>query len=705
MAPIAAEVLDYTRSQIDPEALLIIEGTGHKVLPGKRDPKTRDFSPNWDGLNTQWWSDLLSKSPNKFYRLVEICEEDFPTFCSVLLRVYNKTVSRIHPFIFNSAQQHAWNEIASMIAAGRPVFVLFLKARQLGVSTFTLAKHFWHAWRERDVATTVIAHDVKLAKTLIRTLSLFYDELPDLDYIRPKLRQQNRAARIPTQEVYFSTRGGREWRAQISTHVAKNIEARGERSKHILESEYAFYDDPQALNDSLMPQLPPIGSPARRECSVIIESTPNGQNHFYDFWQLAKGGKTEWKGIFLPWFIADDLYSVEPASTWKMTRDERSLMAELSRERKNKYDGKPVVPAQMYWRRCEINAKAGNEQDSEMAFDMEYPSDDETCFLLYESKSVFKDDMRYLGTSISQMEELAREAIKQNDWPRGDYAQGTLEFELLGNPFVTDRAPVKKRPRFISKGGGYLRVWEPPTSGHWYAVGSDAGDLQDNAVSQVICVTCGQQAAELTMHQEGTENFADASIALCRWYFNALWMPEVNNVGTILLKRGMKDWGYGNVCREEKWDEIALKKNKYGWYTNEQNKPVLISGFVAMIKDRYFRIASRELRSEMSTFSFDGMTSSGNPRFKGGGAAHDDRVMAMALAMMAVRQSPKHFAELTKKRHIGLPTAHDLGINDTFQVETRKIAAVPDAIKEYFDNQIDYGLSVNPIRGLFGGIF
>ena len=698
-------VIDHTRSQIDPEALSIIESTGHHVMPGRRNPEARDFSPNWDGLTTKWWLDLQAKNPKSFYRLVSICEEDFPTFCAVLLKVYNKTVSRTHPFIFNSAQSFSWNIIAKMIEDGVPLFVIFLKARQLGVSTFTLAKHFWHAWRERDVATTVIAHEVKLAKTLVGTLALFFDELPDVEYIKPKLRANNRAARIPTLEVFFSARGGREWRAKISTHVAKNIEARGERSKHILESEYAFYSDPQALNDSLMPQLPPIGSPARRECSVIIESTPNGQNHFYDFWQLAKTGKTEWRGIFLPWFIAEDLYSVEPPLNWRMTREETALQKQLTIERQKKYDGKPVTRAQMYWRRCEINAKAGNEQDSEMAFDMEYPSDDETCFLLFESKSIFKDDMKYLGSCITQIEELAREQIKQHGLPKGDYAQGEMVFEPLGSPFAPKATTSHRRPKFNPKSGGSLRVWEFPTSGHIYTVGSDAGDSYDNAVSQVVCVTCGQQAAELAMHQVGTETFTDHSIALCRWYWNALWLPEVNHVGTIVMKRGISDWGYGNVAREERWDEIALKKNKFGIYTNDQNKPVMISNFILLIKERYLRIASRELRSEMSTFSLEGLTQNGSPRYRGAGSSKDDRVMAMALAIMAVRQSPKYFAEMTKKRHAELPDAVELGINSSPQVEERRTKAVPDAVKEYLGEEKSYELAVNPIRGFLGGLF
>ncbi len=691
---------DPTRSQIDPEALRLIESTGHKVEAGQRDPDRGDYSPKWSGLTGEWWAKLRKERWEDYLRLIAICEEDYPTFAAVLLKVYNKAVSRIHPFIFNKSQRYAWNIMATAIGDQKALFVQFLKARQVGVSTLCLGKHDWHAWRERDVNTTVIAHDVKLAKTLVRTISIFYDEMPDLPEIKPRLRQMNRSARIPSSDVHFSFRNGIEWRSNIGTHVAKNIEARGERTKHILESEYAFYPDPKALNDALMPQLPPIGSPARLECSVIIESTPNGQNHFYDLWQLAKSGKSEWIAIFLPWYIADDMYSVKPPDGWKMTQEEKKLQRDLSRARVNDYDGKPVTMAQMYWRRLTIEAKADDVLDAEQAFDMEYPGDDETCFLLYESESLFKDDMKYLGSCIGTMEDLARKQASKWDLRVQAPITGDLKFQPLRSPFEhTTAGPDQSKPVFEQGAKGRISIWELPTPGHVYAVGSDPGDIADNAVSHVCCVTCGQQAAELVMHGEGVENFADHSIALCRFYNFALWMPEVNHVGTILLKRGMVDWRYGNVAREEKWDEPALKKNKFGHYTSEQSKPILVSGMKAVISDHYYRVASRPLRSEMSTFRGDGNTSGGNPRFSAAGAANDDRVMAMGLALRAVRQSPKLFAELTTKRHDELPSAVDLGLNDSPQVLDRKAKAVPEAIRMYFD-EIDVNVPVNPIRGV-----
>jgi hypothetical protein len=669
------EEQDATRSQIHPRALEIIEATGMIVTPGKRDPAHRDFSPAWEGLLVEWWRALQRENPEAFYELIAICEEDFPTFCACLVRIYNKAVSRVTPFIWNNAQRIAWDTIARLISEGQTVFIAFLKARQLGVSTFVLAKHFWHAWRERLMRTTVTTHDVALAQTLISTISLFYDELPDLDYIKPKLRQASSGAKIPKKEVEFRTRGGRDWSSHILTHVAKNVEARGARAKHLLFSEYAFYDEAQALMDAITPQLPSIGSPARLECSIIIESTPNGQNDFYDLWQLAKSGRSEFVPVFLPWWLADDMYSVEAPQKWRMSSDESDLQKRLTVERL-RIDGKPVTNAQMYWRRKEIDGKSGGVVDAEMAFDMEYPSDDETCFSIYKNDSIFKGDVRFLQESIAKMEDKGEALCAEMEWPRGTAGKGDLTFVDLQSPFEPARHKKKPTPLFEPDRHGTLLVWEAPASGHIYTMGSDSALTFDNSVTHVTCVTCRQQAAELVMNETGIEDFTDATVALGYWYNTALWLPEINYMGSTLLKRAMNEWMYPNMARYEKWDEPGLQQKKYGWEMNEHNKGILMNNMAYLIKERFYRIASRPLLSELLTMEIEGMTKHRNLMVSASGGKHDDRVVALALALKAVAQSPKLHAHMTRERY-RLPTATDLNINANPEIERAKAKQHP----------------------------
>jgi hypothetical protein len=184
------------------------------------------------------------------------------------------------------------------------------------------------------------------------------------------------------------------------------------------------------------------------------------------------------------------------------------------------------------------------------------------------------------------------------------------------------------------------------------------------------------------------EDFADHAVHVCKLYNDALFMPEVNYLGSTVLKRTMQNWTYGNVAREEKWDEVALKPHKYGFMTSEHNKPILVSNMVAMLKSRHYRIASRELNAELSTFQFEGYTSQGNPMHSAGGRKHDDRVIAMALALLAVRQSPGLYTTMTQHQH-ALPTAAQLGISHAgaVPVSAKLPAGFPDDLKNILEGQ------------------
>jgi hypothetical protein len=701
--------IDFTRKQIAPEALRIIERTGHKVEPGYKDIRERDLSPKWEGLSLTWWVNLRRDNAAGFIRLIHICEEDFPTFCALMLNIYNKHVSRDHSFILNKAQQYAWNAIAKMLIAGKPVFLIILKARQLGFSTLVIAFILWQAWREKSLKGTIIGHKKPLITELVKTISRFYDGIPDLEEIRPKLRNQSKSARVPKHELFFSTKAGKTWLSEIVTMLESDFEARGGVTKTILASEYGFYKEPQATMDALLPSLPPVGSPARKYCSVIIESTPNGQNDFYDLWRDAVRDKdspeSEWFPLFVPWFIADDIYWKSAPEDWVMSREDKKLQKELSKVRIADFDGVPVSRGQMYWRYCEIFNKKGNREDAEAAFNMEYPSDDENCFLLYQSKSIFKQDMKYLQSSIVEMEEIGRNTCRNNYYYPGNFALGNMHFEPLGNPFrPSNNIQDRKPPIFVPHRQGDMKVWEAPQPGHIYTGGTDAGDMSDNAVTEIVCVTCGQQAAELIVHGKGVEYLCDHSVAMMRWYNNALWLPEINNIGSTLLKRALSDWMYPNVCREEKFDEIGVKKNKFGWSTTEHNKPILISTFQMLIRERHFRIASRDLRGEMSTFEEYGITHRGNARSKGSGSSHDDTVMAMALALKAVAQSPKFLSEMSLNRHEVIPSAAALGLNNTPRiVENRREQQTQECIARLLGEDPLYDLSMDPLMGNSGG--
>lgn len=108
--------------------------------------------------------------------------------------------------------------------------------------------------------------------------------------------------------------------------------------------------------------------------------------------------------------------------------------------------------------------------------------------------------------------------------------------------------------------------------------------------------------------------------------------------------------------------------------------------------------------SELSTFQFDGLSPfTGREMYSAQWKKRDDRVIAYCLAMYAVRQSPKHYADMMDHQH-AMPTAVELRLNRSPQIEASRLPKgfmdqLPVELKNIFDGGFDPGIVANPIRG------
>lgn len=676
---------DRTHQMIDPEAFALIQKHGFPIPPGRLDDK-----PRFRGMPQTWWESLLQNDHAAFNRLVQICMNDFPTYSALLLRIVSRQTAETQPFIWNNGQQILWNRMALRRARGEPSFFVVLKARQLGITTFVAAWHHYNLWKGKDVRALNVAHDVKLAERIVSFYRIFHDGLPDVGGIKPRLRAESKTARIPKSELYYADN-----RSHGETHVAKNLDPRGNSSRFIGESEAAFYPDLYGFNDALFPQLPSIGSKARANCSVIIESTPNGQNDFYEVWEECKNPKSEFEGVFLPWYVQDDEYVLEAPGEWRMTDLEDAIQKRLAVIR-GKIDGKGITREQMYWRH---NTLANQCHGSEDSFDMEYPSDDISCFLL-RSESVFGSSMRWISASCDDAAVRAKDIWDAKLDSNGKEihtngpAYGTLVFNPLNNPFESTFFKKFHRPKFKIVSDGELIVWEPPEVGHIYFCGADSAGGEynrDNSTIEVIDITTGRHVAEYATSRVRPEAFADFIVHLCLWYNKMMVLPEINGFGSVVVKRIMNDWGYMNVAHEEKWDEVGVKKDKPGWWTSERNRPIVFSAFKWMIDEKYLMVASKELMREMSTFKQDGDNYSTAKK-----GQHDDRVFAMGLCCIGIRQAPRFLMSMHDARRSRVPSAVDLGLNSN-PSPLIKVRGATDEIVELLTRH-NSAIPTNPMR-------
>jgi hypothetical protein len=677
---------DLVTEQITPRAHAILALVGFTVEAGfRRDRKGVErpaWGPNFRGVPKEVWEALLRQRSDAFWELVSICEADFPTWSALLAKVAPKGGGEPHPFIFNSPQRVLWRTgICYCLDNDLPLWLIVLKARQFGITTFVALWQYWQVWRKKNVHTLFLGDKVDLLSRQLNIVRTVHECLPDVGGLRPRLRSDTKAGggKVPKYELYLAERGGLAWNSGSTTAAAtKQNVALGAQSTHVTGSEAAFWGGDggllQPILDALLPQLPGPSSPnyLGGASSMIVESTPQGMNDFRDlYWDAKEVGESNdrtWVTVFLPWFLFEEGYYEEIPPDFVFSAEDRAEWKVLDTLRLA-YDGKRVTAEQMYWRFKMIRDK----YKSADVFNEWYPKDDETCFRAADG-SVFRDDASYLEHCIRAAEADAKILVPQAKMTLvGSCARGDLKFDPMPAPFYYELAALssgmKSQCHFESNPQGKILVWEPPAAGHFYTVGADAslGTGNDGACAHVTCVTCGAQAAEMWSRTLDPTAFADLVAHLGWWYNTAIVNPEINHLGSSVLKRLIFDWNYPNLARDEAWDEARFKERKFGFSTTEHSKPVMISYLTNLIKARHYRIASPRLRREMSRFYYLGLTSRMEERYAGGrtGKGADDTVLACGLALWAVRQAPPNARADFETRRMKAPTAVDLGLNRT----------------------------------------
>jgi len=218
-----------------------------------------------------------------------------------------------------------------------------------------------------------------------------------------------------------------------------------------------------------------------------------------------------------------------------------------------------------------------------------------------------------------------------------EYAENAEECFLLSGDcvFEVDKVserlkecemPGQKTNAVMTRDSGREQIWLPPQRGHEYIIGVDpagGGSKGDYTCAQVIDKTSGMQCAEL-MGRFTTRETADRVAELGREYGNALVVVERNNHGHA-VHESLRD-RYENLYENRVSSE--------GWLTTSSNRPRIIQSLGELLSDEPALFRSARLLRECRTFlrKEDGSSGAAN-------GAHDDAVMAMAIAQFVRKQT------------------------------------------------------------------
>lgn len=409
------------------------------------------------------------------------------------------------------------NFAQSLILDDSPQYWEALKARQLGISTLALVDCLDQTIWSVNQTVCILAHEQDAIKKLFRIVRFAYDNLDAR--IKPQLGKGGGSQ----YELYFP---------KINSRIYVDLESRGDTISRLHVSEFAFIINPDKVRATM--DAVPI-----KTGRISIESTPNGMNHFYEFWNDP--GSTFQK-YFFPWFF-DPEYAIDPGEELIRTEEEQRL----TRRAKRRYNI-DLTDAQINFRRFKIAQKKSYSH-----FIQEYPEDEETCFI------------------------------------------------ASGDP-VLDRAEIsehykKVAPPLFEKDG--LEIFEDFQEGNVYVIGADVaeGVGGDFSVGTVYNVTKRVQVAQIR-GQWSPSVFAGKLHELGFMYSNERSFPplmgvERNNHGHAVLLKLDEILHYPNLYKPA--------DGRNGWVTNSVTRPLMMDNFVEVVNDQSIGVRSRATLAECLT--------------------------------------------------------------------------------------------------------
>ena len=250
------------------------------------------------------------------------------------------------------------NEVQAAFEPQRTGRDIILKPRQIGFTTWELARDVWFFLTRPGAQVRVLCQTDKDGEALKSIASKLRIMLEGLVASGLRIEVQNDA----TDTWVFGDSSLRIVECGGTAAAAKNV-GRGGSVQRLHVTELAFFQYPQETLTAILPCVPnpETGS------EVTIESTACGASGvFFERYKAAKHGR----GEFAPYFIRWTDHTEYTARVGPL----ENLAPQTERERELVADG--ATPGQLKWYRRKVE-DAGQDK-----VDQEFPSNEETCWLI-----------------------------------------------------------------------------------------------------------------------------------------------------------------------------------------------------------------------------------------------------------------------------------------------------------------------------------
>lgn len=489
--------------------------------------------------------------------------------------------AQVVPLRLNAEQRVYLSAVHKDLNDRKPLRYIILKARQMGMSTLTEGLIFTFAFMWPGSKAAIVAHETKASQNLLGMTNLYWKQYLYYELYTEKYNSKNELAWMENDSSIWVT-------------TAKNTDTgRSNTLQCVHASEVAFWDEAETTFLSLMNTVPNF-----HRTFVVLESTANGiGGYFYEEWQAATTGDSEFTPLFFPWYTFNEY----TAQAWGIPmRPLGRLDAEEKVLRKM-----GIEDSRLVWRRWMIK----NRTKSVEKFHQEYPTTAEEAFIA-------------TGTNIFPISHLV-ECYEPRAGTKGTVMR------------LTNGAHV-----FKAHEAGELTIFKYPSDSRSYGQYFVAGDPThttrgDYAVAQVINRRTLEQVA-VWRGKIDPASFGRILRELAHYYNGAMISSEIEGPGYATIG-ALLESGYPRLWKKRGADREPGKVNdNYGWSTTVKTKHWAIGTLLKTVIDHDLIIHDQQTFLEMRDF----VTLPNGEMGPAGNEENDDTVMALAIALICHMTEP-----------------------------------------------------------------
>lgn len=539
--------------------------------------------------------------------------------------IVDKTKSTV-PFFLNDVQHSFINLLNEKIKEhneGKLLYLRFLvlKGRQQGFTSVITAYQLANTLIKKNFTGFTLADTADNVRAIFQDKAKYiYNQLPET--LKPTEKYNSKT------EMFFEQLNS-SWRI----NVASDQVGRSRTINFFHGSEAAFWNCLISATQSS------LGEALTKDSIQILESTANGFNEFKDLWDSG-----EWINCFYEWWktpeYKDNFESQEIKNKFLNDIDIKTE-TEWIWERLNwlKYKIK-LKDEQLYW----YYNKYKNYLNKDL-IKQEYPCTADEAFL-NSGNCVFNSELL-----------MQRKVELQEQYKKTPYRQGFFKFRW--NDEDSKDFILNSTIEFVDSPIGMIKIYEQPKSHGFYVLGGDtAGDGSDFYAGTMIDNTTGKRCA--TLHGKVDADIYTWQMYCFGAYYNwAMEAIEINfNIFPVIELKRLK---YPHQYKREEYDRISKTyQEKFGWKTDGNTRPQIISEEQSFIKDHIDLFTDITMLEEALSFVYDE-----NMRPDATEGKHDDMLFSDMIAQATRGQQSVEKIPIKKLEGFFTETElEDLGYKD-----------------------------------------